>query len=65
MKSDLTTRIEARYDTTPEQMHAMVKAALLWMYDHDVKTLTITRNGTKAVVTIDGESTGCNLQARI
>ena len=53
--SESEKRMAARYGVTPAELRAAIKSAFLLMHDHGMGSLTIEREGAKAVVTIDGQ----------
>ncbi|HDR8973066.1 TPA: hypothetical protein QDB32_003946 [Burkholderia vietnamiensis] len=54
--SEAERKLAARFGINTAELHAAIKPLLLLMYDHDIGAVSITRGGTKAVVTVDGES---------
>ncbi|MFC5427959.1 hypothetical protein ACFPTO_03915 [Paraburkholderia denitrificans] len=53
--SELEQRLITRFGIKQAQMHAAIKPLFLLMHDHGIGTVSIERDGTKAIVTIDGE----------
>lgn len=47
-------RLKNKHNTSPEQLKVMVRELFLWMYDHDVASVEVRREGTKALIVIDG-----------
>ncbi|MBB2984257.1 MAG: hypothetical protein V4793_29270 [Paraburkholderia tropica] len=54
--SELERRLATRFGIKTAQLHAAIKPLFLLMHDHDIGNVSISRDGTKAVVTVDGES---------
>jgi hypothetical protein len=48
-------RLAGRFGVTQAELHAAIKPMFLLMYDHGIGSLTIDRDDTRAVVTIDGQ----------
>jgi len=42
----------ARFNTTPAELHDRVRPLFLWMYEQGINELTITRTGSKAMVSV-------------
>lgn len=53
--SELEQRLITRFGIKQAQVHAAIKPLFLLMHDHDLGTVSIERDGTKAIVTLDGE----------
>lgn len=53
--SESDKRLAARYGVARAELHAAIKPVFLLMHAHGMGSLTIERDGTKAVVTIDGQ----------
>ena len=53
--TELEQRLIARFGVKQAQVHAAIKPLFLLMHDHGMETVSIVRDGAKAIVTIDGE----------
>lgn len=46
----------ARFGATTAEMREQMTPLFLWMYDHGITQFSIERNGTQAMVTLNGVS---------
>ncbi|HKR42544.1 MAG TPA: hypothetical protein VJU59_23215 [Paraburkholderia sp.] len=54
--SEFERRLVARFGIKAVQLHAAIKPLFMLMHDHDIGNVSITRDGNRALVTVDGES---------
>lgn len=47
-------RLADRFGVSPDELHAAIKPMFLLMHDHGIGSLTIERDGMKAMITVDG-----------
>ncbi|WP_321820723.1 MULTISPECIES: hypothetical protein [unclassified Burkholderia] len=48
-------RLAERFGVTQAELHAAIKPLFLLMHEHGIESLAINRDGTKALVTVDGK----------
>ena len=51
---ELEKRLRDRFKLTSKELRMNIKPLFMLMFDHDISSISIDRNGTKCVVTIDG-----------
>jgi hypothetical protein len=54
--SEPERRLVSRFGVDQAQLHAAIKPLFLLMYDHGIGSVSIARDGAKAVITVDGKS---------
>lgn len=55
-RAELERRLGTRFGVSQEQLHAAIRPLFLLMHAHGIGTVSIEREGTKALVTVDGKA---------
>jgi LDH2 family malate/lactate/ureidoglycolate dehydrogenase len=56
MARESARRLDARFGISEAELHAAIKPLLLLMHDHGIGAVSIQREDTTPVITVDGES---------